>query len=281
MIREIIFSGGSHYGVGALRSLQNEFEVIYILKDNDDNIKKLKREKDVIIDSFDSVECPICFLGGHSELITKKQLNKKQYINVHGALLPKYRGMHSTFWAIMNGEKDLGVTYHIVDGDMDHGPILKQFSFSYYGQTIASINKEIDRIIENNTGEVVRDFLEGKIRPNPQDDSKATWGCRRNLNDCMVDFTWGNLYLERLLLALTAPYPLPRIRIKNEIYEILEAKVVERDYFGAVGRCLNIDENGAWIKTSEGFLIIKMLKKVNGGDVFHAKDILRIGYRLN
>ena len=109
-MKEIVFAGGSHYGPGGYRSLFPYFDKIYLIKDNPQNILKEKRRNDEIIDSFDSVDCKYVFLCGYADFITKQQLEKKTYINIHGALLPKYRGMHPTFYAIMNGEEELGIT---------------------------------------------------------------------------------------------------------------------------------------------------------------------------
>lgn len=279
-MEEIIFSGGSHYGVGALQSLQKVTKRIYIIQNNSEEILKLKRPSDVIIKEFDDVECPIVFLGGHSKLITSEQLSKKTYINVHGALLPKYRGMHSTFWAIMNGEKQIGITYHLVDEYMDAGDIIGQFSFEFNGQTVAEINKSIDSLIKEHTGDIVQNYCKGNIEPQKQDIEKATWGCRRNLEDCQIDFNWNNQMIGRFFLALTEPYPRPLLNIRNNYYEILDFDIRRYDFFGAIGRVLNIDQNGAWIKTKEGFLIVKSIREYKTKELRDPRTILTIGYRF-
>src|SRR5690606_37360041 len=47
-------------------------------------------------------------------------------VNCHGALLPKYRGLMPSFWTLANGEKEGGVSVHLVDAKLDNGPILVQ-----------------------------------------------------------------------------------------------------------------------------------------------------------
>ena len=118
---EIIFSGGSHNGVFALRSIQKTFDRVYILRDNQPEILALKRGCDELIENFDSGPSPFVFLAGHGPLITQEQLASKTFINVHGSLLPKYRGLHASFWAIMNEEKELGITFHLVNEYMGPG----------------------------------------------------------------------------------------------------------------------------------------------------------------
>lgn len=279
-MRDIIFSGGSHYGNGALHSIQKCFDRVYIHESTPDFIKGGMRESDVIIRDFDDADCNYVFLAGHADLISGSQLSKKVYINVHGALLPKYRGMHSTFWAIMNGEKQLGITFHLVDEGMDSGPILKQYSFEYSGQPVSKINMQIDELVAEHSGSVLCDYLDGKLKPIPQDDSIATFGARRNLDDCVVDFNMPNMLLRRFFHALTPPYPLPRIYIKSKLYEITSYEIEDRNYYGATGRCVNIDRRGIWIKTADGFLIVKELAECESGAAVDPSTLIKIGYRF-
>lgn len=279
-MKEIIFSGGSHYGSRALISLQRKFDKIYLLQNNSEDILQLKRPQDEFVDNFLSVNCKYVFLGGHSEFISEELLNEKIFINVHGSLLPKYRGMHSTFWAIMNGEENLGITYHLVDKYMDSGDILAQYSFAYNNQSIHQINEIIDLFVEEYTGEVVTRYLENEIVPIKQNIDEVTFGCKRNLKDCEVNFNMENLYLYRFFRALTPPYPLPRIVVKNKIYEVLDSYIIKKDFYSEIGRVLNIDYNGVWIKTKEGFLIIKKVRNIDTGDIVELSDLVGIGYRF-
>lgn len=279
-MKEIIFSGDSHIGLYALSSIQKTFDKVYILKDNPTEIINAKRECDELIDNFDDSDCPFVFLGGHLGFITKKQLETKTYINMHGSLLPKYRGRHSTFWAIMNDEKQLGITFHLVDEYMDSGAVLAQYSFEYYGQTVAEINETIDNLILKYSGEVLSKFINKEIVPVEQDNSLATYCCKRNLDDCYVDFNWSNEMLRRLFRALTEPYPLPMLKIHDKRYEITEYKITEALYFGAVGRVHNIDGSGVWIKTSEGFLIVNKVRKYGSKNEEYLKELVKNGHRF-
>lgn len=279
-MNEIVFAGGSHYGLGGYRSLFPYFDKIYLIKDNPQNILKEKRRNDEIIDSFDSVDCKYVFLCGYADFITKQQLEKKTYINIHGALLPKYRGMHPTFYAIMNGEEELGITFHLVNEYMDAGDIISQFSFSYTGQSIQSINDKIDHLVYKHAGTVLHDYSLGRIEAKPQDNDSATFGAKRNLDDCYLDFYMENQMMERFFKALTHPYPHPMLQIKGKRYEIEDHLIVEKRYFGPVGRVINIDHKGVWIKIKDGYLIIKKVKAWGEKEGINLCDLVKIGYRF-
>lgn len=74
------------------------------------------QETDLLV----SIACPKIF---KKELITAPKLG---CINYHSALLPRYRGLMPLFWALLNGEKEIGVTAHFIDEKIDNGPIVHQ-----------------------------------------------------------------------------------------------------------------------------------------------------------
>ena len=164
----------------------------------------------------------------------------------------------------MNGEKQLGITFHLVNAYMDAGDILAQYAFDYEGQSVASILASVDELVERHAGEVLYDYVQGRIQPVPQDESAATYGARRNLADCRIEFEWPNERLRRFFLALTPPYPYPMLCIRGEWYETLDYQIVDRAYFGPVGRAVYVDHQGVWIKTGEGFLIVSKVRKTGG-----------------
>lgn len=278
----IIFAGGSHVATPGYKSLCKYFDRIYIFREGVETIDCEKRSVDVIIDNFNDVECKYVFLSGYARIITDEQLSKKFFINQHGSLLPKYRGMHSIFYAIMNGEKQLGLTYHLVNKFIDAGDIIKQYSFEYTGQTIKEISQMYEKIIEQESGMVCYNYITGKILPIKQDESIATYVAKRNLDDCIVDFNMPNKYMRRFFAALNPPYPYPILAICGKKYSILDGyQVLDRDYYGPIGRVVNKDDQGVWIKTVDGFLIIKNVCEVGTNNKFNLSEIVPIGYRFN
>ncbi len=278
---EIIFAGASHYGLNGYRSLFPFFEKIYLVADNIEEILDEKREQDEVIEDFESVACRYVFLCGYSRPIDKSRLEKKTYLNVHGSLLPKYRGMHATFYAIMNGEKELGITFHLVNPYMDAGDILAQFPFPYVGQTVQDINDMIDALVYQHAGKVLSEFILGRIKPVPQNDSEALFGAKRSVDDCLIDFMMSNTLLRRFFQALTPGYPYPMLSIRGELYEVLpDVQIVDKDYYGPLGRVVNMDAQGVWIKTQDGFLIVSRVRKYGTDKTEDLAQFIPIGYRF-
>lgn len=278
---EIIFAGGSHYGLGGYRSVCKFFDKVYLIQENPKEILDKKRNQDELISDFFSVSCPVVFLCGYARLITKEELQKKTFINVHGALLPHYRGMHATFYAIMNGEKEMGITFHLVNEWMDAGDIIGQYRFPYTGQGIAEINQTIDDFVEQYAGQTISEYLFGNVLPQKQDESQALYGARRNLEDCFIDFHMSCQMMERFFRALNPPYPYPRIMVKGTAYEIPgKQEIIPRDYYGPLGRAVNINDHGVWIKIADGYLVVDNVRNAETGEEVKLGNLIKTGYRF-
>lgn len=280
MINEIIFAGSGHGGIAAFKSLQKEFTHINAITDDTDIIS-LFRNTDKKIESFLDSNFKVVVCAGYQFIIPEYILNKKIIINTHPSLLPKYRGLHALVWAMLNFEKELGFTIHLMNKHIDDGDILEQFKINYEGQTSQEIWKIFDDYVLNNLGRVVKEFLAGKIIAKPQKRVEATWVCKRNIEDCLIDFSKTNKYIEMLFKALVRPYPLPMIKVKGKLYEVSKYKLIPVKYEMHVGRVVNIEENKAYIKVAEGILIIEELINFETKEkVSYISKLLKIGQRL-
>ncbi len=240
----------------------------------------MMRPNDKSVELIEEIESNFIVCAGYTKIIPKEFLKNKTIINTHPSLLPKYRGLHALAWAILNMEEELGVTINLMNEYIDDGDILEQFKIKYECQTSQEIMILFEDYIATNLGRVVLGFLEEKIIPVKQDKSKATWVTKRNLNDCILDFNASNDYISAIFRALVEPYPLPIIKFKNNLYEIISHKLIETTYKMHTGTVINIENNDVYIKTSEGILIIDLLRAFITKEKLFASDILKIGKRL-
>lgn len=280
MCDEIIFAGSGHGGIVAFKSLQVEFAQINVITDDIDIISLL-RNTDKKIENLIGSDVNIVICAGYHSIISEDILNKKTIINTHPSLLPKYRGMHGLVWAMLNSEEELGFTIHLMNKHIDDGDILEQFKIKYESQTSQEIMKMFDDYVLNNLGRVVKEFLQGKRIPQKQNRDEATWVCKRNIDDCLIDFSKSNKYINMCFKALVRPYPLPMIKIKNKLYEISSYQLKKVKYEMHLGRVVNIEDNKAYIKVFEGILIIENLLDFETKDkVSDISKLLKIGQRL-
>jgi methionyl-tRNA formyltransferase len=128
--------------------------------------------------------------------------------NVHGSLLPKFRGRAPVNWAVLKGETETGATLHVMTERADRGPIVDQEAVPI-GPDDAAIDVQ-RRVTEAAVAVLARqlDALEaGTARAVPQDESKASRFGRRSPEDGRIDWSRPAKEIHDLVRAVTHPYP--------------------------------------------------------------------------
>ena len=136
------------------------------------NIKNLYKIKNLI---FISIE--------YESLIDTKKFISKELFNFHFSLLPKYRGCHTNFYQIFNGEKFSGVTLHKIDDGIDTGAIIDQLKFNIYRNTNAF--KNYNNLMKNSLKLLKKNFkklLIGKYKTRKQILKKGSYYSRSSVN---------------------------------------------------------------------------------------------------
>ena len=122
--------------------------------------------------------------------------------------------------------------------------------------------------------------MNNKIKPIKQNRDEATWVTMRNLTDCVIDFDQSHEHIEALFRVLAPPYPYPMLKIKDELYEVLNHQLLTRKYEMHNGRVVNIEDENVYIKTREGLLITNKLRDYGSKKEYAASKILKRGQRL-
>lgn len=128
-------------------------------------------------------------------------------INVHPSLLPKYRGASPIQSALLNGEKETGITIMLMDDKMDHGPILAQEKYSLTGdETNESLHFSLAKSGVPLLLSTIKSYLSGEIRPRIQDDFQATFCRTISKEDGHIDWSASAQEIKRRIHAF---YPWP------------------------------------------------------------------------
>ncbi|MBI4038066.1 methionyl-tRNA formyltransferase [Candidatus Daviesbacteria bacterium] len=147
-------------------------------KYNIPTLKPTKLDEDFITAHLSLLTCDLIIVASYGKIIPQALLDIPTIgsLNVHGSILPKYRGASPIQSAILNGDKETGVTIMLMDAEMDHGPILsaKEFSLSEK-ETYVSLSTKMSQVAVPLLIETMVKFVEGKIKPKPQNHQKATF----------------------------------------------------------------------------------------------------------
>lgn len=170
-------------------------------------------------------------------------------LNVHDSLLPAYAGFSPLIWALINGEKEVGVTAHMMDEDLDAGDVVVQRAVPVGPEDTATdlFHRTVDLI-----GPIVTEALDliaaGRTDWTPQDRSKASFFHKRSIEDGDIDWTWPAEDIARLVRAQSDPYPNAYTHYNGRRVRVLKASVSQGIYGGTPGR--------VFIREGDGVVIV-------------------------
>jgi UDP-4-amino-4-deoxy-L-arabinose formyltransferase/UDP-glucuronic acid dehydrogenase (UDP-4-keto-hexauronic acid decarboxylating) len=129
-------------------------------------------------------------------------------LNLHGSLLPAYRGRAPLNWVLVNGETSTGVTLHHMTAEADAGDIVAQESIDILADDTALTL--YGRMVKTGVDLLVRWYpavLAGTAPRQPQDHARATVFGRRRAEDGRIAWTWPAARIANMIRAVTHPYP--------------------------------------------------------------------------
>ncbi|MEV4248188.1 methionyl-tRNA formyltransferase [Streptosporangium canum] len=170
-------------------------------------------------------------------------------LNVHDSLLPAYAGFSPLIWALINGEKEVGVTAHRMNAELDAGDIVLQRAVPVGPDDTATdlFHRTVD-LIEPIVREALDLIASGRARWVAQDRSKASFFHKRSVEDGRIDWNWPAEDLERLVRAQSDPYPSAFTYHRGERIRIVSAAVSQARYGGTPGR--------VFIREGDGVVIV-------------------------
>jgi UDP-4-amino-4-deoxy-L-arabinose formyltransferase/UDP-glucuronic acid dehydrogenase (UDP-4-keto-hexauronic acid decarboxylating) len=152
-------------------------------------------------------------------------------LNLHGSLLPKYRGRCPINWVLVNGEKQTGVTLHYMSPKPDDGDIVHQKKISITNNdTARSLHEKAAQAASIMLDEILPKIKDGTAPREPQDHSLATYYGGRRPEDGEIDFSVTAKQVRNLVRAVTQPYPGAFSYIANE--KCIFWAVSEQPYLG-------------------------------------------------
>ncbi len=128
--------------------------------------------------------------------------------NMHGSLLPKYRGRAPINWAVLHGEPRLGMTLHRMVKKADAGAIVDQEGVEIGPRdTAEQAFRKVLPCARHVLARQIDALLSGTARETPQDDSQATYFGGRKPEDGRINWTQTTGQIFNLIRAVTDPYP--------------------------------------------------------------------------
>jgi len=166
-------------------------------------------------------------------------------LNLHDSLLPAFTGFSPVPWALISGADQVGITAHRMDGGLDTGDVAAQRALPIGPR---STGAELVRATIDLIPEVLLDALAqieaGTVDWRPQDLDQRTFFHRRTERDSLIDWTWPAEDIDRLVRAMSDPYPSAHTYCRGERIEVIEAHVSTFRYGGTPGRIFIAEGDG-------------------------------------
>lgn len=186
-------------------------------------------------------------------------------INVHGSLLPKYRGAAPIQWAIINGETETGITTILMDPGMDTGPMLLRETIPILPTDQAGdLATRLAPIGGRLLVETIARLKQGTVTPTPQDDAHATMAPMLKKEDGDLDWQGDAVSLANRVRGLT-PWPGAYTFYGAERWQIWRARAEPIGCAEAApGTILEVTKEAIRIATGNGSLLILELQPASG-----------------
>lgn len=198
-------------------------------------------------------------------------------INVHGSLLPKYRGRTPHVWAIINNEDRTGVTAHIIDNKCDTGDIIRQIELEIGAEeTGADILKKFEKLYPEILREVIIDYKMNDINRIEQNNDEATYYGKRTPEDGEINWNWQKMRIKNWVRAQAHPYPGAFTYINEKKIIIDKMNYTEFGFKDTMPDGLVLKEGEKpIIKCPNGAIELTVIR--NGADVSEIKKNLVLG----
>ncbi|MEH2294898.1 methionyl-tRNA formyltransferase [Nostoc sp.] len=299
---KIVFFGTPEFAVPTLEKLLNhsEFEVLAVVTQPDKRRERgnklipspvkaiatahnlpvwqperVKKDTETLT-QLKQLDADVFVVVAYGQILSSKILNmpKLSCINVHGSILPKYRGAAPIQWCLYNGEKETGITTMLMDVGMDTGAML-QIATTPIG-LLDNAQDLADRLAALGGDLLVETLLKlerQEIQPIPQDNLAATYAPLIKKQDYALDWSKSAIQLHNQirgfypnctatfrnnLLKITASAPLGSVGDRNLPPELIHKLPDLSNISDKPGVVVSITKGiGAIVQTGEGLLLLR------------------------
>lgn len=230
---------------------------------------------------LEGVDADVIVVVAFGQLIPGEILRMKKYgcINVHASLLPAYRGAAPIQWAVINGEKESGVTTMQMDEGLDTGDmLLKTVIPLEEKETGGSLFDKLSDAGAKLCAETLYQLEKGTITPEKQGESPTAYASMLTREMGQIDWSKDAVSIERLIRGLN-PWPSAYTKLHGKTLKIWAGDVRRTDVSkGRCGEILEIRKDSIVVQTGDGILSIRELQ-MEGKKRMDAGAFLR-GYKI-
>lgn len=292
---KIIFMGTPEFAVPVLEMLIENYEVVLVVTQPDKPVgrhqsklfspikeiaikhkisvfqpEKIKNDYEPIIE----VNPDIIITCAYGQIIPKVILDCPSIgcFNVHASLLPKYRGGAPIHKAIINGEKETGITVMHMDVGMDTGDMIESRKIEITeSDNVGTLHDKLSHLGAILLKETLPKIIDGTAKREKQDETKATFAYNIKREEEHLDFTKSGKEIINQIRGLN-PWPTANFIMDGKEYKVLEATFVKKEGKNP-GIIEEVSKETLGITCQDGIIYVKKIKPF-GKKAMDIKDYL-------
>ena len=236
------------------------------------------REEETV-EELRALKPDICAVVAYGRILPQKVLDVPAFgcINIHASLLPKYRGSAPYQWAVLNGEKETGVTAMYLCREMDAGDMIDKVATPIgENETAGELLDRLAVLGAELLSKTLTRFQAGPVAGEKQDERLVSYAPMLDKSLCPIDFNKTAQQVHDQVRGLQ-PWPVATMELQGKRFKVHETRVVTVN--GKPGEILGLTKTGLIIACGEGAVEIRSLQ-AEGGKRMNAPDYFR-GHPLN
>ena len=226
-------------------------------------IQPRKLRDSELIEKIKDLAPDLIVVVAYGKIIPREIIDIPKYgiINVHSSLLPKYRGASPIHSAILNGDKETGVSIMYIEEELDSGDVILTESCEITEtDTLGTLHDRLKILGAEALGKVLDLIETGKVTAVPQDHSKATFVKPITKEEEKIDWNKRSEEVYNKIRGLN-PFPGAYTTFKDTIVKIYETEKDYGEYDGEFGEIVALKKKyGPVVKLKDGNLILKKVK---------------------
>jgi len=194
-------------------------------------------------------------------------------INVHGSLLPRWRGAAPIQRSLWAGDNETGVTIMQMDVGLDTGDMLYKLACPITAEdTSATLYDKLAQLGPHGLIETLQQLANGNAKPEVQDETLVTYAEKLSKEEARIDWSLSAAQLERCIRAFN-PWPMSYLLIEDQPVKVWKASVIDRQSSATPGTIIDAGKQGIQVATRDGVLNLESLQPA-GKKAMSAQDLL-------
>lgn len=232
--------------------------------------EKLSKDPEVIL-KIAELNPDLIVTCAYGQILPKSLLDIPKYgtLNVHGSLLPKYRGAAPIQWAIINGETKTGITTMFTEIGLDTGDMLLKDEIEIpIDMTAGELHDKMSLLGADTLIKTLKELQNGTLKPEKQDESQVTYAPKIEKDTGLVDWEQPSLHIHNRIRG-TTPWPGAYADMCGIRTKICCSRLIDypadlsdsiKDSQVRPGTILCLGADGMWVKTSDGAILVNQIQ---------------------